>query len=402
MSWRIAHRGGEEGPLVVCWLVGPGLDAALREALPNAEIVATATSDAPLHAAIAAAGEAPDVPLVLVGYSSGVLYGVRSALVAGVHPRAAVTIDGTHASKPPQGWQLDVWREIGDAARAGERMWVATCCVQRYTEALAPGQKGRALATSTVLAQTLDLPDLAALRPSAGRLPVYPGPVVHSVHEGDLHVYAYGSTDCDILAHGAQGNRVLPAMLAQHIAPLYSAGTAGARAVELQGERLGERCVAFCLAEMVAGVGETPPGSNTSPRIREYLAPCYRRETGKDLGLTAAEWCAAAQCYAQRACLRAGEAGAHGYYASGFELEQSAKAVGTFREPGYVPRCGDIAVLRRTGSDPKTAGWQRHIARVIQVDGGRYETIGGNEGNRWQRTWRRLDGQELVGWIAYP
>src|SRR5262245_9758126 len=70
---------------------------------------------------------------VLVGYSAG-CRSVRSLLLEGVHPVAVVTIDGTHASKPPAAWQLDVWRELAAEARRGERVWVATCTQRLYVE----------------------------------------------------------------------------------------------------------------------------------------------------------------------------------------------------------------------------------------------------------------------------
>jgi len=172
---------------------------------------------------------------------------------------------------------------------------------------------------------------------------------------------------------------------------------------EAEPDSLGARCVAWCEAERAAGVQEEPLGSNHSDRIEWYAEPAYRRETGALLRLKALPWCAVAQCAAQRECLAPGEAGAHGYYASGVELEESARTVGTWRGPDYRPRVGDLAILLRQGvSDPATAGWERHVVRVRTVGASECTTIGGNENNRWGVSALRLDDARIVGWIAYP
>jgi hypothetical protein len=162
------------------------------------------------------------------------------------------------------------------------------------------------------------------------------------------------------------------------------------------GRPLGERAVAWSLAELAAGVHEEPPGSNTGPRIVEYLAPCER--SGRPLGLTAGAWCAASACAAGRGALLPGEELPHAYRASGLELVADATERGTWRPKGHVPRVGDLAIYGRGPA----GGWQRHVVRVLEVDGERWRSIGGNESDRWQVTERRLDDAALLGFIEYP
>jgi hypothetical protein len=167
---------------------------------------------------------------------------------------------------------------------------------------------------------------------------------------------------------------------------------------------LGDRCVLWSEAEMAAGVREVPPGSNTSPRIKQYFAPAYRRESGKLLGITAGPWCAVAACAAQRTCLLPGEKGAHGYYASGVELTAGCKLAGTWRDVGYEPKRGDLVILMRagSGSDKASQSWERHVARVCNYLGDTVETIGGNEANAWGRQFITMGDPRICGWVEYP
>jgi hypothetical protein len=54
---------------------------------------------------------------------------------------------------------------------------------------------------------------------------------------------------------------------------------------------IGERALDVAMQELDAGIKEEPPGSNTSPRIKEYLYPCVRGDRNIRLGLTASNWC---------------------------------------------------------------------------------------------------------------
>jgi hypothetical protein len=396
-NWRVVQRGS--GPLVVCYLVGSHLDQDLRDALPGLPIVAT--GEAPLQGdlagALRAAKALPGADLVLVGYSAG-CQPVRKHLVDGVRPAAVVTIDGTHASMPPQTWQLEVWQDLAERARAGECMWVASCTQQTYVERIAVGQPGRAMATVHVLEKAVG----QALPPGTG------------VNGGALRVFSYPSKDIDKQAHIDQQREVLPQLLREHVAPWIDEKFDNdvpdtdplPPAWKNPALPHAERMVLWCVAELEAGVREEPPGSNTGPRIREYLAECARRASGKNLGLTAAPWCAAAQAFCQRECLLPGEHEAdHGYYCSGAELRESAQANGVWRAngSGYAPKRGDLVVLMRAGagSDPAKAGWERHVVRVEHVlPSNMVQSIGGNEGNGWGRQTFAADADRVEGYVA--
>lgn len=166
-------------------------------------------------------------------------------------------------------------------------------------------------------------------------------------------------------------------------------------------EPLGLRALRLAVAELDAGVCEVPPGSNTGPRIREYLAGCER--DGRPVGLTAGDWCAAAASWCAYQAQRGGEVVPHRWRISVRELWADAVAVGAAvrAAPGVLPEPGDLAILARAGGDP-TRGGLGHVARVELVSGGEYVTIDGNGGVAWKRTRRRLDDPALRGWIRYP
>lgn len=148
------------------------------------------------------------------------------------------------------------------------------------------------------------------------------------------------------------------------------------------------------LSEFAAGVCETPAGSNTSPRIREYLAGCMRG--GRRVGITSGSWCAA---FASWCDVQAGLDTTP--RAAVWELVEDARAAGLWREVGYVPRAGDLAVFKR-GGDPRVRGQEGHVGRVERADGSTYWTIDGNVGDRVARVERRMGEEDLVGWIYYP
>lgn len=166
-------------------------------------------------------------------------------------------------------------------------------------------------------------------------------------------------------------------------------------------EPLGLRALRLAVAELDAGVCEVPPGSNTGPRIREYLAGCER--DGRPVGLTAGDWCAAAASWCAYQAQRGSEVVPHRWRISVRELWADAVAAGAAvrAAPGVLPEPGDLAILARSGGDP-TKGGLGHVARVELVSGGEYVTIDGNSGVAWKRNRRRLDDPALRGWIRYP
>lgn len=218
MTARIISAGsGERRPLVLLFFVppirrpgDPHMDDQIRAALPGACVIAYSTPDGETVAAAEARARKvgwPGGPLAICGFSAGCLRGIRQRLREGAKPDAIIAIDGTHASLPPAAWQLDVWRPFIADARAGRRLFVATCTQQTYVEGL-PGDE-RYMATVTLLRRLTGWP---LANPG-------PHPVGEYVSEGDLHVHSYASRDMDGTAHSDQQTRVLPEMLRRHLAP---------------------------------------------------------------------------------------------------------------------------------------------------------------------------------------
>lgn len=183
-----------------------------------------------------------------------------------------------------------------------------------------------------------------------------------------------------------------------------TASPAGSPAAD--GRSLGERAADVCLAELRAGVSEQPPGSNTGPRIREYLAPGVRRDTNKPLNLTEGDWCAAAQCFAATAAARPGDVIPHGYRVSVIELVQDAQASGAWRSAEelragrYVLRRGDLVCFRR----PSAQTWTGHVVRADAPPdaAGSFWALSANHGSTWARVTYSLKDANLQGAIAYP
>ncbi|WP_437550819.1 peptidoglycan-binding protein [Sorangium sp. So ce367] len=230
---RIVQIGsGEPRDLVVCYLVGPHVDAAVREALGPAPCVIAYGTGKPaegLDAVIAAARDRLHISrigrVVLAGYSLG-CSGVRARLLEQAQATSAIAalvlVDGTHASKPPVAWQIDVWRDAFARARRGELLVVATHTQQSYVERLEPPETPF-LSTATVLRQATEWP-LDAAGP-------IDAPVVR--RDGQLFIYSYASKPIDAEAHIAQQRRVFPWVLNQHVRPwLAGAGAAQARPAE--------------------------------------------------------------------------------------------------------------------------------------------------------------------------
>ncbi|HRI72816.1 MAG TPA: hypothetical protein PK156_51620, partial [Polyangium sp.] len=83
---------------------------------------------------------------------------------------------------------------------------------------------------------------------------------------------------------------------------------------------LGDRCVDWCLSEMAKNVAEEPPGSSTSPRIKQYFEPARRRGSEQLLGISKGDWCAVGQSAALATSAQPTEAVPHAYRAAVHEL----------------------------------------------------------------------------------
>lgn len=159
----------------------------------------------------------------------------------------------------------------------------------------------------------------------------------------------------------------------------------------------GELALEVALREV--GVHEIPPGSNTGPRVREYLSGCVRG--GKLVRLDRVAWCAA---FASWCAAQAPGLAPHQWRAAVRELVEDARALGAWRLPEEypVPKPGDLGIYKRAGHDP-TRGEEGHVGRVAELfDDGRYTSVEGNSGDRVQIVTRHLGDPDLCGWIVYP
>lgn len=415
MTFRLVQQGEPDQPLVLGWLIGKQLDPMLRAKLPGFEIRMSEERDlAPTVPIEYVRGR----PLMLVGWSAGV-QSIRALLRQGVDPWAVIALDGTAANYPtPESWQIDTWRDLTRRARGGDCCAVLTCTNQLYTETIPKPF----MATRHVLERASG----ADLTP--------PERGVTRVVESGMHLWSYWSKTIDVAAHIEQVTKVLPEALdvvrqwfrpgtrvvmspseAARLTRLSDDVAAGRTSLDDAMARLneepvpptepapqktpslGERALAWSLGYL--GLREDPPGSNAGPEISLWLAACERG--GRPIGIRSGAWCAAMASAAQAAVKTSDEAPAHGRRAAVHELVEDARAFGTWRDPSYRPRPGDLAIFKRNGGDPRFQG-EGHVGRVETVDGDTYTTIDGNHGDAVARVSRRFDAADLVGFIAYP
>lgn len=143
--------------------------------------------------------------LALIGYSAG-CQRVRKLRIDGANADAYLLSDGTHASWPPQEWQLARLRDLAAQARKGKVLVVASHTWQTYTEKL----KDKPFASTVTV-----------LRRATGFPVKHGGPAETPVisRDGQLWVYSYATKDADMKAHSYQAMVVQPKLVAQHVAP---------------------------------------------------------------------------------------------------------------------------------------------------------------------------------------
>lgn len=216
MSFRVVALGeGEPRALVGLYLVGAHLDERLRAALTRCTVVAFDDPngerlDLTVRRAADAAGVESFGAVGLAGFSAGCLKGVRQRLREGARVDAVLAVDGTHASMPPEPWQLSIWSDLAAQAARGERLFVATHTQQTYVEHLRAIDGGPYLSTVSTLERVTTWD---TLRPG--------GPLdapAYRAH-GEFHLYSYASAPIDGAAHGRQQTIVLPEMLRRHVGP---------------------------------------------------------------------------------------------------------------------------------------------------------------------------------------
>jgi hypothetical protein len=175
---------------------------------------------------------------------------------------------------------------------------------------------------------------------------------------------------------------------------------------------LGERALAMALSEL--GTKEIPAGSNSGPRVREYLGGCVRGDDSPvPLHLVASNWCMAFQSWCCYQALRPGEHAPHGWRAGVVEAVADAqdhstrwtgrfKPVGLVRAGEFTPDVGDLAIYDRSTPGRPETSWWRHVNRVAEMHGDWFEAVGGNESDEVRMSRQKVDNPQLLGFIAYP
>jgi hypothetical protein len=385
------------GAAAVRWIPIPGRSAAF-----SAEAQSLRRVDGRLLPGLLAkyARDVSPSQVWLACYSAG--YGLVRELLA--HPADAAAIDGIVAidavhtgfgqDHRPLPSQLKGF--VAFARRAAEG-W-ATFYLG-HTDVQTPQTGPGAFASTTQVAEAL-----AAEVPPAGRWVVRSYDLADDAHQMAEHGRALTVWGPDLLrealaAARAAQDEALPDTVPE---PRPSAPARPVEPWQDPGLSLGARAVEWSLHELHAGAAEVPPGSNAGPHVAAYLAACERG--GKPLGITQGAWCAASACCAAKASLLPGELMPHPYRASGLELAKDAVDAGTWRDVElartrqWSPERGDLLIMGRGTK----GGWQRHVCRVVSVDGDTIVTIGGNEGDRWALTERNLRSPELLGFVEYP
>lgn len=333
----------------------------------------------------------PGGPTILAGYSAGCA-AVRELLRGGAHPDVVVALDGTHGPRgqvPASADVLAPWRAFAHLAKSGEHLCLFTHTYQSYTEKLSVAERFPCT--------------VGVVRAITGWPLVSGGPVDQPVEtrEGGLVVLSYASASIDKAAHIAQLQRALPHALEHYVAPwIASHDNTQEESATVEERGTGVAALQVALQELAAEIHEDPMGSNSGPRVKEYLAGCVRdldRDGDLDpLGLKAANWCAALVGFCDHV------AGVpRTWRASVSELCADASASGTLRGLDYDPQPGDLAIFSRDGQSPLKGGLG-HVARVELVTADTFVTIDGNHGDRVARVVRQRSDPALVAWIEYP
>lgn len=392
----VVQRSTDARPVVVvAFMCDP---KALKALFPRAVILLDQTPGPETWPQIMAQCEAAHPggelgPMALLGWSAGCVH-IRNLWASGARPEALGLFDGTHTSWPPRPEQDAAWAEMFHDGREAVRLVCVSHIFQTYVESIPVGQKGRASATVTTLRRVLGDPLLMRREP-------------YTQQFGTLYVSSWPSKPVDAAAHSRQLNEALPEMCRQFLAPYLN----GMRQAMLRADTIpdgdipawldpalpyGERMVLWSRAEMAAGVVEVPPGSNTGPRIREYLAGCERN--GAKLGLSAGAWCAAAAGMAAHEAALPTDTPLP-WRAAGLDVIGDLQARDAWHPhpTDYVPKVGDLAIFRRV-----SPAWGRHVCRVTAWHGGgKFQTIGGNEAGAWRLTERDVADPLFLGFGGY-
>jgi hypothetical protein len=202
MALRLVQEGkGDPRPLVLGFLLGSDQDMYLPITIgERACLILDDSATGPampqlLEFAYKQANLRSVSELALIGYSAGCRR-VRELRLAGANASAYILVDGTHASMPPQQWQIDWLRDLANQARQGRILLVASHTQQTYCEELANGQ---AYASTWRVLQM-------ATGWSLDKGGTIENPAV--TRQGELWVYSYASAKIDAAAHTAQYSQV--------------------------------------------------------------------------------------------------------------------------------------------------------------------------------------------------
>ena len=212
MALRLVQEGkGDPRPLVVGFLLGGDLDMYLPIAVgENACLVLDDAATGPampqiLEFAYKQANLRHVSELALIGYSAGCRR-VRELRLAGANASAYVLVDGTHASFPPEQWQIDWLRDLANQARQGRILLVASHTQQTYCEELTNGQAYSSTWRVLQMATGWSLSNGGTIEKPA------------ITRQGELWVYSYASAKADAAAHRAQYSQA-PVLCSAHLGP---------------------------------------------------------------------------------------------------------------------------------------------------------------------------------------
>ena len=416
-------RGPVRDVLIAYYLLTSSLSAVAEKRPDLCILVDTATSSDPAHPtarytklgdgrgesvlpldkaidlAIHCAGPFKAGRVILAGFSGGG-QGITAQLNAvpeSAWPEAAVVVDGWHCSALKTEKELASRRAFVAAARRGERVLAAS-----HTQIKPPTYTSTRETLEALTGLTLDKA----------------GPVNDPVRTEDHALLIESFTGATGNDHSLQTRVVAARIVLEAMDALDGLGIAGSRDVgpaPLTASTFALRSLEQAEREIAAGVHEVPDGSNSGPRVSQYLARCVRGGIWQDgelvgehfIGTPAhpfdgAPWCSGAVGLCDEAAARPGDR-IPPWRASVYERIVDAKAMGTWHPigDGYVPQVGDHGVFARDGQEPERGG-HGHInwVTLVTLEAGVFATLDPNHNNGWGRVTRNLNDKDLRGFVA--
>jgi hypothetical protein len=390
---RLVQKGvGEERDLVVVYFLARALDHKLCTAAPDAIILNDTRTPAKSNEyryvgpgglmsleetevwALEQSGALAVRRVIVVSYSAG-YKAIRALLQHSERqrPDVVVTCDGTHASDPPGPGQIEVWRDLANEAKDGERVWIAS-----HTQIVPPTYMG----TRAVLeaATGWELASEEARR-----------------FEGGLQVWSYPGAKAE--HHRDQAQRILPLMLAEALAmgqeePVPDTAPAPHSGPPSPRRTLAAAVFARAQEDLRLGVREDL-GRNDGRRIREYCQPFGVRPPCNWCAVGTSTWILEGSA---ELGISSPVAGSPGAQALGAQFRAARRWVGrhAIRDEHLLP--GNVIVWRRG----PPGDWRGHVGVIAgkSEDGQSVPTIEPNSGPRSDcvaEMKRSLDDPQLLG-----